>query len=580
MRNDKAMELINANLTSDNLLNVIEEMGIGVTITDPHLPDNPIIYVNKHFESMTGYSKEEVMYKNCRFLQGPETNQEDTDIIRTAIRNNTPASLTLLNYKKDQTPFWNQFVISPIFQENLDLPMYFIGLQFNVTNLVDQKKAFEQRIHQLTSFDSLTGLMNMTNFRSYISKDLQNFNKKHETRAVIAININRFRYINESFGEHSSNEILMKFADRLRKNLPNHTRITRYFADLFVVYLAEDKENRQSLAELLANLNDQLTLPYSIQGEIIRLNVRIGSSIAPEDGSSAQVLVKNAEIAMNEVKIIPNKFYRNFTYDILDRIQKRVRIENRLLTALAQDEFELYYQPKIAEFSTSIYGVEALIRWNDPDNGLISPDDFIPIAEETGFINDLGRWILAEACTQSMKWKLEGLGEIPVSVNISAVQFQHPGFLQDVKHIMSETGIKPKNLELEITETLLNDTKHIETKLHDLKALGIAISIDDFGTGYSSIYYLKSLPIDILKIDRAFVHDLYEKKNNQSLLRSMISLGKSMDLKVVCEGVESKEQSDFSFNNNADLIQGYYYSRPLPVHAFKNWLQQFQSTTS
>ncbi|WP_416148652.1 EAL domain-containing protein [Salipaludibacillus sp. HK11] len=579
MRKDHAIEALQTHLSTDDFLKVIEKMGIGAIITNPHLPDHPIIYVNKQFETITGYKKEEVLFTNCRFLQGEETNQEDIDQIRKAIKNSTSTSVTLKNYKKDGSIFWNHFIISPIFEEKSSKPTYFISLQFDVTHMFDAKESFEQQIKQLTWFDSLTGLMNIKHFRSYIAKDLQSFDRIRETRAVIAIDINRFRFINESYGEKPSNTLLLDFAERLRKFLPPDAAITRHFADLFIVYLKGDNSKKRTLNEFIAQLNDTMIRPFSIKGETIRLSMRYGSSVAPEDGKSAQILIKNAEMAMNEVKNHPHNTHRAFSDEILDRIQQRCQIENGLISALVQNEFELYYQPKVSSKNLAIDGIEALIRWNDPDKGLISPDDFIPIAEENGFINELGKWVLLEACHQNVQWKRAGLGDIPVSVNISAIQFQHPHFIDDVKQVMSETGIEPFNLEFEITETLLNDTKHIESKLHELKELGISISIDDFGTGYSSIYYLKSLPVDILKIDRTFVQDICETSNNKSLLRSMILLGKAMDLKIIAEGVETKEQLDFLFSNQADAVQGYYYSRPLPANEFIEWLKLYKSNS-
>lgn len=543
-------------ITLPNFLEAINSMGVGLTVVDAKKRHLPLIYINQGFTKMTGYNKKDVLNKNCRFLQGDGTNQNELNKVRKAIKEKAATSVILKNYRKDGSYFWNQFIISPVFDQNDGLA-YYIGLQFDVTKDINQKNDVDKKVEELSKFDRVTGLMNL----SYFKKNLQMVIDQEKAGAILRINLKRFRNVNNSYGEEQSDKILLEVAERLRQ-VCSSTPISRSFADDFIIFISQN----QSLEGILTVLENRLDLPYILQGDNIQLDYSIGISKFPEDGSDVESLLSFASLAMKKAKQYKTHHYAFFNLELAQQLQERMRIEKRFHYALTADEFVLCYQPKYT-VDGELKGMEALIRWNDPEFGPISPVEFIPIAEETGFIIELGEWVMRTACNQNKKWQKQGLPTIPVSVNVSAVQFDHPQFICKVEQVLLETGLPATSLELEITESVLIDPEHIIEKLHKLKDLGVSISIDDFGTGYSSINYLKDFPIDTLKIDRAFVMNITENKRDAALLKSIIQLGKSLGLTVLLEGVETYEQHQFFKKHGGDLIQGYYFSKPLSKEA-------------
>lgn len=546
---------------SSALLRSIDMMGVGLAITDPNLEDNPLVYVNKGFENITGYTREEVIMRNCRFLQGEETDKEHLNVIRRAIEQGKSDTVTIKNYRKDGTTFWNQFIISPVYDSD-GKPTYFIGLQFDVTTEVEAQHESRQQIHQLSFFDPVTGLLNMGRFQEAAQEDLATLTNEHRSGAVLRINLNRFRYINESYGEASGNEVLIGVAERISGGVDEDTLVCRSFADEFIIFLNRIT-NPLQIHTIASKLNESLKQPYVMAGEEVTVSFAMGISIFPDDGNDIAQLLKHAELAMKEAKTENLSDPHYFDYYLMDKLIERVNMEKKLPRALAEGEFELFYQPKIDAATLVISGMEALLRWNDPEEGRIPPVSFIPIAEESGFIIELGEWVLWEACRANKQWQDAGFPRLPISVNVSAVQFRHPQFVRTVETVLAETGLEPQYLELEVTESLLNEPILIKDRLDSLKSRGITLSIDDFGTGYSSIFYLKELPLQVLKIDRTFVQNTPDSQRDNSLLRSIIQLGKSLGLTVLAEGVETEEQFEFLRDNECDQIQGYYYSRPV-----------------
>lgn len=546
---------------SSALLRSIDMMGVGLAITDPNLEDNPLVYVNKGFENITGYTREEVIMRNCRFLQGEETDKEHLNVIRRAIEQGKSDTVTIKNYRKDGTTFWNQFIISPVYDSD-GKPTYFIGLQFDVTTEVEAQHESRQQIHQLSFFDPVTGLLNMGRFQEAAQEDLATLTNEHRSGAVLRINLNRFRYINESYGEASGNEVLIGVAERISGGGDEDTLVCRSFADEFIIFLNRIT-NPLQIHTIASKLNESLKQPYVMAGEEVTVSFAMGISIFPDDGNDIAQLLKHAELAMKEAKTENLSDPHYFDYYLMDKLIERVNMEKKLPRALAEGEFELFYQPKIDAATLVISGMEALLRWNDPEEGRIPPVSFIPIAEESGFIIELGEWVLWEACRANKQWQDAGFPRLPISVNVSAVQFRHPQFVRTVETVLAETGLEPQYLELEVTESLLNEPILIKDRLDSLKSRGITLSIDDFGTGYSSIFYLKELPLQVLKIDRTFVQNTPDSQRDNSLLRSIIQLGKSLGLTVLAEGVETEEQFEFLRDNECDQIQGYYYSRPV-----------------
>ncbi|MBW4838952.1 MAG: EAL domain-containing protein [Paenibacillaceae bacterium] len=558
-------------LTASALLRAIDRMGVGLAITDPNLEDNPLIYVNQGFEQITGYNRVEVLRRNLRFLQGEETNKEHLDVIRKAVKEIGSATVRIKNYRKDGSTYWNQFVISPILDSE-GHPLYFIGLQFDVTQEVEQQQASTERLRQLSHFDPVTQLLNSNRFKELMFAELRSAQEENTMAAVICINLNRFRHVNESFGESDGNELLRQVAERLRHSFPEGTPMCRNFADEFFV-LVSHVSDPLYIHTLALDLNDSLKDPYTLSGEAFHVGFGMGISLYPDDGSDVNQLLQHAEMAMKEAKKEALEGPHYFDYYLMDRLMAQLTLEKKMIRALAARQFELHYQPKIDTATEKLTGFEALIRWNDPVQGYIPPGTFIPIAEENGFIVELGKWVLLEACRMNKRWQEAGLPKLPMSVNVSAVQFRHPHFLRTVEQVLAETELAPHFLELEVTESLLNDHVLIRDTLTALQQRGISLSVDDFGTGYSSIHYLKSLPVQVLKIDRTFVQETPCSERDNSLLRSIIQLGKSLGMTVLAEGVETKAQFEFLQQNGCDQIQGYYYSRPLNAEAVEGLLK-------
>ncbi|MUG87077.1 EAL domain-containing protein [Paenibacillus timonensis] len=558
-------------LTASALLRAIDRMGVGLAITDPNLEDNPLVYVNQGFEHLTGYNREEVLRRNLRFLQGEETNKEHLDVIRKAVKEIESATVRIKNYKKDGSTYWNQFVISPILDSE-GHPLYFIGLQFDVTQEVEQQQASTERLRQLSHFDPVTHLLNSNRFKELMHAELRSAQAENTMAAVMCINLNRFRHINESYGECDGNELLRQVAERLGRAFPERTPMCRNFADEFFV-LVSNVSDPLYIHTLALDLNDALKEPYTLSGETFHVGLGMGISLYPDDGSDVNQLLQHAEMAMKEAKKEALEGPHYFDYYLMDRLMAQLTLEKKMIRALASGQFELHFQPKIDAVTEKLTGFEALIRWNDPVQGYIPPVTFIPIAEDNGFIVELGKWVLLEACRVNKRWQEAGLPKLPMSVNVSAVQFRHPHFLRTVEQVLAETELAPQFLELEVTESLLNEHVLIRDTLTALQKRGISLSVDDFGTGYSSIHYLKSLPVQVLKIDRTFVQETPCSERDNSLLRSIIQLGKSLGMTVLAEGVETKAQFEFLQQNGCDQIQGYYYSRPLNAEAIEGLLK-------
>ncbi|GIP49190.1 Phytochrome-like protein cph2 [compost metagenome] len=558
-------------LTASALLRAIDRMGVGLAITDPNLEDNPLVYVNQGFEHLTGYNREEVLRRNLRFLQGEETNKEHLDVIRKAVKEIESATVRIKNYKKDGSTYWNQFVISPILDSE-GHPLYFIGLQFDVTQEVEQQQASTERLRQLSHFDPVTRLLNSNRFKELMHAELRSAQAENTMAAVMCINLNRFRHINESYGECDGNELLRQVAERLGRAFPEGTPMCRNFADEFFV-LVSNVSDPLYIHTLALDLNDALKEPYTLSGETFHVGLGMGISLYPDDGSDVNQLLQHAEMAMKEAKKEALEGPHYFDYYLMDRLMAQLTLEKKMIRALASGQFELHFQPKIDAVTEKLTGFEALIRWNDPVQGYIPPVTFIPIAEDNGFIVELGKWVLLEACRVNKRWQEAGLPQLPMSVNVSAVQFRHPHFLRTVEQVLAETELAPQFLELEVTESLLNEHVLIRDTLTALQKRGISLSVDDFGTGYSSIHYLKSLPVQVLKIDRTFVQETPCSERDNSLLRSIIQLGKSLGMTVLAEGVETKAQFEFLQQNGCDQIQGYYYSRPLNAEAIEGLLK-------
>lgn len=436
---------------------------------------------------------------------------------------------------------------------------------------IHDKKIHEEKIKQMAFFDNLTGLANRTQF-------VNNFNEiitKSDSNALIFMDLDNFKNINDSFGHTIGDKLLIEIANRIKKCTKDSDIVARLGGDEFLILITNVYE-KQSVELYLNNMLEELRNSIVINGINIITSASFGAALYSKDGDTFEELFKNADTAMYKAKESGKRNYVFFEQWMNDDIVEMVIMEDNLRTALENNEFILHYQPKYNPYDSKIDGFEALIRWNNPNLGLVSPFKFIGIAEKTGLIIPIGRWVLENACNFVKSLHNKGEKNISVAVNVSVIQLVQKDFIDMVNDIIERSGVDPRYINIEITESILMES--IETnisKINELKKIGVKISLDDFGKGYSSLTYLKDIPFDTLKIDKLFVDELCNEKSDNAIVGTIIKLAHQMNLEVVAEGVESEEQYRYLINNNCDLIQGYYISKPISVDGIQDVLKKY-----
>ena len=430
---------------------------------------------------------------------------------------------------------------------------------------VTEEKRTKERNHFLAFHDELTGLPNRRMFNQDLSDMIIEQQGSGNSFVVMVMDMDRFKVINDSLGHAYGDLFLQQMSKRIKQCLAGENAvISRMGGDEFAILLKEVR-NEEKAVLLAERIIKELGLPYQLKDNEYYVTASIGIAIYPHHGVNAVQLQRNADMAMYEVKKQGKNNFHFFSNELNAQITERVELEGELRKSIEREEFELYYQPQFHAGEAKLIGVEALVRWNHPEKGILSPALFIPVAEEIGLITSLGTWVLREACRQMHKWHEEGGPLIPVSVNLSSQQFYQPNLARDIKKILDETGLQPAYLELEITESMMMDAETSSEILKELSSLGIRISLDDFGTGYSSLSYLKMFPINKLKIDRSFIQDIAVSDNDKAIVASIISMAQHLKMDVIAEGIETKDQLDILVASNCSEIQGYYFSRPLPA---------------
>ncbi|QOR37968.1 EAL domain-containing protein [Billgrantia diversa] len=522
--------------------------------------DMPLVYVNEAFSQLTGYAAEEALGKNCRFLQGSETSPVAVRAIRQALTTQTNLQVTLLNYRKDGTSFWNRLAISPVF-DNHGLCTHFIGIQEDIS----QQRSQEAQIAYQATHDLLTDLPNRALLDDQLEEDFRLCRKKQRLLAVLYLDLDGFKAINDGLGHPIGNQLLVAIADRLRQLLSPGDLLARVTGDEFV-YLLPSFTTREEAVDAAERILESLERPFDIDGRALHISTSIGVACSDEDIDQAHELIQHAGLAMEAAKRQGRNTWQWYRGEVRRSVSEHVLLRHDLQTALRENQFELYYQPIVDAASGQIYSVEALVRWHHPRHGLVSPGIFIPIAEKTGQIIPLGRWVLRQACQDLAVLRANDARIFPVAVNISSLQFHRDGFLTEVRQLLDDTGLPPELLELEMTESILmgGAAEAIEM-IRMLRGMRIAVAIDDFGTGYSSLSYLRDLPIHKIKLDRAFIRDILTDQRNAALVQGIITMAHHMDLTVVAEGVETLEQQQDLIDRNCDLLQGFYFARPMPL---------------
>lgn len=448
---------------------------------------------------------------------------------------------------------------------------------------ITERKQAEEKINYLAYYDALTGLPNRTLFEDRLPKALSLAQRNEQMLAVMFLDLDRFKTINETLGHSVGDRLLCGVAERLTSCLRGSDTVARFAGDGFALLLTqisntEDaariaRRTENNAVEIAHNILEALRQPFNCEGHALYITASMGIGVYPHDGKDTQTLLRNTGAALNRVKEEGGSSYQFYTASMNAKALQQLVVENNLRLALEREEFVLHYQPQVEISSGRIIGVEALIRWQSPELGLVSPADFIPLAENNGLIVPIGEWSLRTACAQNKSWQEDGLAPLRVSVNLSPRQFEQPDLIETVARVLKETGLSHTYLELELTESSImkNPERAIET-LRKLKEMEIEISIDDFGTGHSSLSYLKRFPIDRLKIDQSFVRDATTDPTDAAIIMAIITLAQNLRLKVTAEGVETEEQLKFLHLLKCGEMQGYLFSRPIPAEALRQLL--------
>ncbi len=417
-------------------------------------------------------------------------------------------------------------------------------------------------------FDKVTSLPNRNLFVDRVEQTLNNAQRGKKSAMVMLVGIERFTEINDALGDAAGNRILCDITARLRQCVRTSDTVARLDVDRFAfVMQIADIDDSVLLTEKVLLAFER---PFSLSdAKDVVITCSVGVSLYSADGDTPEELIKNATVALHHARQEGQNCCQYFSGEMNVRARNRLETESGIRRALSNGEFMVYYQPKIDSSNRRVAGMEALVRWRDPIRGLISPGEFIPVAEESGLIEQIGQWVLEETCRQNRLWQEQGLPPVKASVNVAARQFRNRNFVALVEEVLVRTGLEPRWLELEITEsTLMGDIEAIVVRMEELRRLGVSLSIDDFGTGYSSLSYLSRFPITTLKIDRAFIFDVQTNPNTAEIVRAIIGLSRGLNLEVVAEGAELLEQVDFLREHGCDLVQGFYYSKPVPAEEF------------
>ncbi|MBR9904992.1 MAG: EAL domain-containing protein [Gammaproteobacteria bacterium] len=547
----------------------VESSTNGVIIVDAQRADWPIVYVNAAFERITGYSRSQALGRNCRFLQGEETDPATIKQLKVGVVEQREVHVVIRNYRRDGTVFWNDLYISPVLDESGHVT-HFIGVQ----NDISEQREYQAQLAHNAHHDALTGLPNRLLLGQRLEQGCVVARRYQRYIAVLFIDLDDFKPINDTLGHEVGDFILVEVAKRLENELRPWDTVARFGSDEFVVLLP-DLAHQDDVIQVVERVLQGLSPPYWYRGSELRITASIG--IAINDGSmkNPRQLIQQADLAMYKAKRRGRNTYHWYTEDLNRKVSERVSLRSALQQAIEQQQFALHYQPQIHAPSGRVVGVEALIRWQHPERGNIPPCDFISLAEDTGQIIPISEWVLATACRDAQQLNGLGLGEITMAVNISPMQFQRPGFLASIEQVLTSSGLTSSLLELELTESVLMDSAEQAIQaLKSLRALGVLIALDDFGTGFSSLSYLKRLPINRIKIDRSFVRDVISDRRDAAIIDGVVAMAGKMGLEVLVEGVEEAEQFNYLQQRGCDYFQGYYFARPMPLDALREFLHK------
>ena len=517
--------------------------------------DGRVEYVNPSFTAITLYSAEEVCGQRMADLPALENLADLLFDAQSSLGHSNSWQGEFKSRRKNFDPYWGQLSISKVHGENGELTHY-IGIYEDIS----ESKRAQQRIERLAFRDSLTGLGNRLAFIRGLEQHFEQ--QSSAPLSLLLVDIDNFKRINDSLGHTTGDKLLVSLALRLRNTLSPTGTLARLASNEFAVQLdGVDQAEGLRLAELVLLT---LSKPLFVDNQLINVSGSVGLACAPAHGNDPQALLKSAGLALHKAKANGKQQVQVFNEALNAEANYRLFVENNLRRALMQNELEVYYQPKLSLKNGQLQGLEALLRWSHPERGMIYPDQFISVAEETGLIIPIGKWVARQACRMSKQLLAVGLGECPIAINLSPKQFSDPELVQSIRDILSEEDLPAHLLELELTESLLLEASEAtRQQLDDLKALGLSLAMDDFGTGYSSLSYLKKFPIDVIKIDRSFIKDIPDNQDDMEITSAVIAMAHKLKLKVVAEGIETTAQVAFLRRQHCDIGQGYLFDRPI-----------------
>lgn len=545
----------------------LEASSNGIVICEAQQEDYPILYVNPAFVAITGYQLDEIKGLNCCFLNGQDTDPKDIGTIQHALEQHQDISLTIRHYRKNGQAFWNNLFISPVRAPDGVVTHFVASI-----NDISERRDHENALAFHATHDALTGLGNRALFEDHLRHDVELAKRHQQHLAVLFIDLDEFKPINDTLGHGIGDQILIHVAHRLEQAIRPSDTLCRLGGDEFVLLLP-DLDSPQQAEDIAKRLLEALAQSYCIGRHELYVSASIGIALNDKQLLYPAELIQQADMAMYKAKQQGRNTLQIFTQDINQKLTQRVTLRNDLPEAILNEQFELHYQPLLTR-AGNIHGFEALLRWNHPEKGLIPPDLFIPIAEETGQIIALGQWIIERAARDFLTLEPQLPQRCRMAVNLSPVQFHRPSFFNTLSDTLAATGLSANSLELELTEgILMNDTEAAIASLHGLRALGVSIAIDDFGTGFSSLSYLRHLPIDKVKIDRSFINSIASNSKDAAVVQGIVALAHHLDLVVVAEGVETHQQQQQLAALNCDVFQGYLFARPMPFAALQAWLE-------
>jgi len=544
---------------------VIAGSNEAILITDA---DFQIISVNSAYKAIMGYAEDDVLNVDTIAVGVKlHTHSFFRNLVST-LKERGHWQGELMNMRKNGEVFPCWFSISQVNNQEGAAENYIA-----IFNDITEHKNSREKIEFLASHDSLTKLPNRVLLNDRLDMAITSARRQQEKIGVLFIDLDRFKNVNDSLGHAVGDQLLIEAARRLAETVRSGDTVARLGGDEFVV-LIPNVRDEGSLADLTLKLSEAIQEPYTVDGIGLHMTPSIGIAMYPDDGDDTSTLIKNADAAMYLAKEKGRNNFQFYKPALNARTLDRLKLENDFRQALDEAQFELYYQPQIRGEDRKLVGVESLIRWRHPVRGLVSPADFIPLAEETGLIIPMGDWVIAEAARQVAEWQRKGMINFGVSVNISALQFRQNNFLERVQKLLEQAGVSSQWFELELTESMLvNDMQTSIEILRSFQHAGFRIAIDDFGTGFSSLNYLRHLPIDVLKIDQSFVRDMLKDAASLAIVESIIGLAHSLGKATIAEGVETAQESEILYQKGCRIMQGYYFAKPMTAANFEQWLK-------